>query len=159
MISLPGNGNSLLDHTVLGRLIALSPFFSLIMQNRRFYEWQGYLLETKKTIPMAFVLGFYVTLVVNRWWQQFQLLPWPDTMAILVSAAISPPEVLLCGYNNSIYITIWFFEQSENKDEGRMMRRTIMRYTVLAYVLTLMKVSLRARKRFPSYRHVINAGE
>lgn len=37
---------------------------------------------------MSFVLGFYVTLVVNRWWTQFRLLPWPDTIALFISAAI-----------------------------------------------------------------------
>lgn len=37
---------------------------------------------------MSFVLGFYVTLVVGRWWQQYKLLPWPDTLALFVSAAI-----------------------------------------------------------------------
>jgi bestrophin, other len=37
---------------------------------------------------MSFVLGFYVNLVVKRWWEQFRLLPWPDTLALLVSTAI-----------------------------------------------------------------------
>lgn len=37
---------------------------------------------------MSFVLGFYVTLVVKRWWEQYRLLPWPDTLALFVSAAI-----------------------------------------------------------------------
>lgn len=37
---------------------------------------------------MSFVLGFYVTLVVRRWWEQYRLLPWPDTLALFVSAAI-----------------------------------------------------------------------
>ena len=36
------------------------------------------------SIPLAFVLGFYVSLIVGRWWSQYTLLPWPDTMAILV---------------------------------------------------------------------------
>ena len=30
-----------------------------------------------------FVLGFYVTIVVTRWWDQFNLLPWPDSFAIM----------------------------------------------------------------------------
>ena len=29
-------------------------------------------------IPISFVLGFYVTIVVQRWWQQFRNIPWPD---------------------------------------------------------------------------------
>lgn len=30
-------------------------------------------------IPITFVLGFYVNLIVQRWWSQFELLPWPDS--------------------------------------------------------------------------------
>jgi len=37
---------------------------------------------------MSFVLGFYVSLVVKRWWEQYRLLPWPDTLALFISAAI-----------------------------------------------------------------------
>ena len=40
-------------------------------------------------IPVAFVLGFYVSLVVTRWWDQYQTLPWPDTLAMYVSASIN----------------------------------------------------------------------
>lgn len=37
---------------------------------------------------MSFVLGFYVTLIVKRWWDQYKLLPWPDTLALFISAGI-----------------------------------------------------------------------
>lgn len=37
---------------------------------------------------MSFVLGFYVTLVVKRWWEQYKLLPWPDTLALFLNAGI-----------------------------------------------------------------------
>lgn len=37
---------------------------------------------------MSFVLGFYVSLVVKRWWEQYKLLPWPDNLALFISAAI-----------------------------------------------------------------------
>ena len=33
---------------------------------------------------MMFVLGFYVTLIVGRWWDQYKMLPWPDSLAIFV---------------------------------------------------------------------------
>ncbi|CAN7995401.1 unnamed protein product [Ixodes pacificus] len=29
-------------------------------------------------IPLSFVLGFYVSIVVGRWWQQYLSVPWPD---------------------------------------------------------------------------------
>ena len=33
-------------------------------------------------IPMTFLTGFYVSQVVNRWWDQFMSLPWPDRLAL-----------------------------------------------------------------------------
>ncbi len=38
------------------------------------------------------------------------------------------------------------------------MRRNIMRYTLLSYVITLRRISFRVRKRFPTMDHVIDAG-
>ncbi|KAL1130867.1 hypothetical protein AAG570_012108 [Ranatra chinensis] len=84
---------------------------------------------------MSFVLGFYVTLVVKRWWEQYRLLPWPDTLALFVSAAIPGVD-----------------------ERGRLMRRNIVRYAVLAYVITLKHVSVRVKKRFPTLQHIVDAG-
>ncbi len=33
-------------------------------------------------IPVTFVLGFYVSLLVTRWWRQFDSIPWPDSSAV-----------------------------------------------------------------------------
>ena len=41
-------------------------------------------------IPVTFVLGFYVSLVITRWWQQFESIPWPDSPSLWLSA---------CDYN------------------------------------------------------------
>uniref|UniRef100_G3SV08 Bestrophin n=1 Tax=Loxodonta africana TaxID=9785 RepID=G3SV08_LOXAF len=86
-------------------------------------------------IPISFVLGFYVTLVVTRWWNQYESLPWPDRLMNLVSSVV------------------------EGKDEhGRMLRRTLIRYANLANVLILRSISAAVYKRFPSTQHLVQAG-
>uniref|UniRef100_A0A182U742 Bestrophin homolog n=1 Tax=Anopheles melas TaxID=34690 RepID=A0A182U742_9DIPT len=74
-------------------------------------------------------------MVVKRWWEQYRMLPWPDTLALFVSAAIQG-----------------------NDETGRLMRRNIMRYMVLSYVITLQKISLRVKRRFPGWQHLVDAG-
>lgn len=44
-------------------------------------------------------------------------------------------------------------------ERGRLMRRNIVRYAVLAYVITLKQVSIRVKKRFPTLQHIVDAGE
>ena len=40
-------------------------------------------------VPITFLLGFYVSLVVKRWWEQYCKLPWPDTIAIYLKVIIT----------------------------------------------------------------------
>lgn len=94
-----------------------------------------YFGQQSETIPMSFVLGFYVSLVVKRWWEQYRLLPWPDTLALFLNAGIPGAG-----------------------ERQRLMRRNIVRYAVLAYVVTLMRVSLRVKKRFPTWQHLVDSG-
>ena len=42
-----------------------------------------------KGLPITFLLGFYVSLVVKRWWEQYSKLPWPDTIAIYLKVDLS----------------------------------------------------------------------
>lgn len=56
--------------------------------NRIFEKLRQYFGAQSESIPMSFVLGFYVSLIVKRWWEQYKLLPWPDTLALFISAAI-----------------------------------------------------------------------
>ncbi|EDV96505.1 uncharacterized protein LOC6557537 isoform X1 [Drosophila grimshawi] len=109
-------------------------------QQTLFNKIRLYFAQQGENLPMSFVLGFYVNLVVKRWWEQYRLLPWPDTLALFISAAIPNSTG---GVNN---------------ETGRLMRRNIMRYMVLAYVITLQRISLRVKRRFPTTQHLVDAG-
>ena len=86
-------------------------------------------------LPLTFLLGFYVSLVVKRWWEQYCKLPWPDNIAVYLRG-------LLPG----------------NEDRKRKVRRTVIRYCLLSYVLCIRRLSVRLRKRFPSMQEVMRTG-
>uniref|UniRef100_A0A667WXQ8 Bestrophin homolog n=1 Tax=Myripristis murdjan TaxID=586833 RepID=A0A667WXQ8_9TELE len=86
-------------------------------------------------IPVTFILGFYVTLVVNRWWNQFVNLPWPDRLMFLISSCVQGAD-----------------------EHGRLLRRTLMRYVNLTSLLIFRSVSTAVCKRFPTMEHVVEAG-
>lgn len=60
----------------------------LFLPCRLFLKVKTYFAQQSESLPMSLVLGFYVNLVVKRWWEQYRLLPWPDTLALFISAAI-----------------------------------------------------------------------
>lgn len=110
-------------------------FFLSEKQKRYFEKASLYCDKYAEQIPVTFVLGFYVTLVVNRWWNQFVNLPWPDRLMFLVSGSV------------------------QGRDEhGRLLRRTLMRYVNLTSLLIFRSVSTAVCKRFPTMDHVVEAG-
>ncbi|KAM8708327.1 hypothetical protein ACLKA7_015320 [Drosophila subpalustris] len=86
-------------------------------------------------IPVSFVLGFFVSIVMGRWWKQYLSIPWPDSIALLVSSSIHGAD-----------------------DRARAMRRTIMRYVCLCQVIVFTMISPSVKKRFPTYNQIIEAG-
>ncbi|XP_032511949.1 bestrophin-4 isoform X2 [Danaus plexippus] len=86
-------------------------------------------------IPLSFVLGFYVTVVMNRWWNQYTTIPWPDSIAVFVSATIHGQD-----------------------ERGRLMRRTIVRYVCVCLTMVLTMISPRVKKRFPTLNNLVEAG-
>ncbi|CAH4038516.1 bestrophin-4 [Pieris brassicae] len=126
----------LLAYLTLYYTINLLYRFAMTEEQQRIFEKvRQYFGAQSETIPMSFVLGFYVSLVVKRWWEQYKLLPWPDTLALFISAGIPGAD-----------------------ETGRLMRRNIVRYAILAYVITLQRVSLRVKRRFPTWQHVVDSG-
>ncbi|TMS02912.1 Bestrophin-3 [Larimichthys crocea] len=116
----------------------LSVVYRLVLsedQKRLFEKLSMYCDKYAEQIPVTFVLGFYVTLVVNRWWNQFVNLPWPDRLMFLISSCV------------------------QGKDEyGRLLRRTLVRYVNLTSLLIFRSVSTAVCKRFPTMDHVVEAG-
>ena len=55
---------------------------------RIFEDVVKYCKEYSNLIPLSFVLGFYVSVVMTRWWSQYISIPFPDTLAVYVSATI-----------------------------------------------------------------------
>ncbi|XP_058047498.1 bestrophin-3 isoform X2 [Ahaetulla prasina] len=110
-------------------------FFLSESQKRYFEKLSLYCDKYAEQIPVTFVLGFYVTLVVNRWWNQFVNLPWPDRIMFLISSTV------------------------QGRDEyGRLLRRTLMRYVNLTSLLIFRSVSTAVYKRFPTLEHLVDGG-
>ncbi|ELU18224.1 hypothetical protein CAPTEDRAFT_194394 [Capitella teleta] len=110
--------------------------FALNADQKHIFEQVAIYCDTfNNLIPVSFVLGFYVTLVVGRWWDQFNSIPWPDRLALFVTANLH-------GHD----------------ERGRLMRRTLMRYVCLSYLITMSSISAPVKKRFPNFTKMTEAG-
>ncbi|WKY08705.1 hypothetical protein Q1695_007882 [Nippostrongylus brasiliensis] len=85
-------------------------------------------------IPLTFMLGFFVTIVVDRWKNIFMNLGWIENLAFTLS--------LLRGTS----------EKFVNY------RRSIVRYALLTQVLVFRDISIRVRRRFPSLESLVETG-
>ncbi|RXM30027.1 Bestrophin-1 [Acipenser ruthenus] len=122
----------------LGLYYALSATYRVILtegQRRMFEKLVLYCNHYSGLIPVSFVLGFYVSVVVSRWWSQYESIPWPDRLSSLVSCHVQGAD-----------------------ERGRLLRRTLVRYANMASVLILRSVSTAVYKRFPTMEHVVRAG-
>ncbi|KAK8379236.1 hypothetical protein O3P69_019227 [Scylla paramamosain] len=104
-------------------------------QKREFEKVAMYCDTYMSYIPLSFILGFYVSFVASRWWQQYMAIPWPDKIIHAIALHVT-------GYD----------------EKGRMMRRTLARYINLSLVLILRSISSPLKKRFPTLDHLVEAG-
>ena len=71
--------------------VLLLTYRKLRVEKIHVYSFSGlkaYCSIQMSSIPMTFVLGFYVSLIVKRWWDQYNLLPWPDSLAIYIAGKV-----------------------------------------------------------------------
>uniref|UniRef100_A0A6B2E7G4 Bestrophin homolog n=1 Tax=Phlebotomus kandelakii TaxID=1109342 RepID=A0A6B2E7G4_9DIPT len=116
----------------------LSIIYRLVLTSQQkviFEALVNYCAAYTNLIPLSFVLGFYVSIVMTRWWNQYSSIPWPDPIAVFVSANIHGQD-----------------------ERGRVMRRTVMRYVCLCLTMVLTMISPRVKKRFPTLDHLVEAG-
>uniref|UniRef100_A0A158R4X1 Bestrophin homolog n=1 Tax=Syphacia muris TaxID=451379 RepID=A0A158R4X1_9BILA len=86
-------------------------------------------------VPLTFMLGYYVTLVVGRWWNAILNIGFIDNIALLVANYI------------------------RGDDERSMMYRcTIVRYMCLLQVMVYRTISVTVRKKFPTLQSLVDAG-
>ncbi|KAL5290513.1 hypothetical protein ACFFRR_010092 [Megaselia abdita] len=104
-------------------------------QKQTFENIVRYCEAYSNLIPLSFVLGFYVSIVMTRWWNQYTSIPWPDSIAVFVSANVHGQD-----------------------ERGRVMRRTVMRYVCLCLTMVLINISPRVKKRFPKLNNLVEAG-
>lgn len=112
-------------------------------------------------IPVSFVLGFYVSVVIKRWWDQYLCLPWPDNLALFVSSLVHGQvtfQQISQEEDHGSPCKVFLSCSLPQDERGRIMRRTIMRYVNLSLLLTLRMISPRVKKRFPTLDHVVEAG-
>ncbi|CAL4069019.1 unnamed protein product [Meganyctiphanes norvegica] len=110
--------------------------FALDLEGQKFFE---YLIihfhQFAKTLPLSWILGFYVGIVINRWWAQFKSIPWPDDVAFRLNAAIKTTDV-----------------------RSKMTRRTIIRYVNLGISITLLRMLDPAFNPYPTLENLVEEG-
>jgi len=101
-------------------------------------------------LPLTFLLGFYVSLVVKRWWEQYVKLPWPDEVATYLKVAIT---------KNPKKKESEAMEKDDDEDDHSLrIRHTIIRYCLLSYVLCLRRISSLVRLHYPDMDHLVTTG-
>ncbi|XP_076324220.1 bestrophin-2a-like isoform X1 [Tachypleus tridentatus] len=117
---------------------ALNALYRYILrgtEKRVFEEISVYCAAFTDLIPLSFVLAFYVSQVMGRWWAQYEAIPWPDRTALMIASFVHGAD-----------------------ERSRMIRRTLGRYLILMQVFTFQAVSTAIKKRLPTEDHLLEAG-
>ncbi|EGT40021.1 hypothetical protein CAEBREN_32081 [Caenorhabditis brenneri] len=132
--------------SVMRELFIFSFFFAVVTsiyrtnyflseEQRVFWDNFAALFDQKLDyIPLTFMLGFFVTIIVGRWNDIFLNIGWVDNTALLIATYIRGSD-----------------------EKSRILRRTALRYMVLTQVIIFRDISMRVRKRFPTLETVVAA--
>ncbi|CAD6191947.1 unnamed protein product [Caenorhabditis auriculariae] len=110
--------------------------YFLSEEQRKFWDNFSALFDQKLDyIPLTFMLGFFVTIIVGRWNDIFNNIGWVDNTALLLATYIRGSD-----------------------EKSRLLRRNILRYMVLTQVMIFRDISMQVRRRFPTLETVVAAG-
>ncbi|XP_042226784.1 bestrophin-2-like [Homarus americanus] len=114
--------------------------FGLTDNDKRIFEKIAVSCEYfPQRLPISFVLGFYVTIVVQRWWAQYMLILGQIPYCIMVATTSG----------------LIFVAQDER---GRLLRKSFARYINLAFALAFARIAPRVARRFSTYDQFIEGG-
>jgi predicted membrane chloride channel (bestrophin family) len=114
-------------------IILFAQWYLLEEQQKAYFTgWIIWCEIGSQYIPLSFLLGFFVAVVVARWWEQFNYISWPDKMMMILSVCL-PGEKHL---NTRI---------------------TIARWSSLMSAIAWSGISERTLKRFPTHRHLVQS--
>uniref|UniRef100_A0A914X757 Bestrophin homolog n=1 Tax=Plectus sambesii TaxID=2011161 RepID=A0A914X757_9BILA len=95
--------------------------------------WSAY--AGNEFVPLTFILGFFVSLVISRWWDMYLSIGSTEKTAVHIACYIEGDD-----------------------EETVTLRRNIIRYMVVVQTMVLSKVSASVRKRFPNLEAFKTAG-
>jgi len=102
---------------------------------RTFDRISKYCVDNSVITYLTFVVSFYLSTFLSRFITVSLTLPLPDCLALYVTASIKGSD-----------------------DRGRLIRRTLMRYMNLGYVLAMRTLSTPVRRRFRHLQQITDAG-
>ncbi|VDM95763.1 unnamed protein product [Thelazia callipaeda] len=103
---------------------------------RVFEDMRHLFAKYTDVIPITFMLGFFINVVVNRFWLLLRNIGWIDASALY-----------LCNYI------------SGQDDHARLLRRNIIRYLLCHQILVYRDISEVIRRRFPTLETLVVAGK
>uniref|UniRef100_A0A9J2PYV2 Bestrophin homolog n=1 Tax=Ascaris lumbricoides TaxID=6252 RepID=A0A9J2PYV2_ASCLU len=121
---------------ILYSIIALLYHLGLHGENKRAFEKVvKYCYDFGDWIPLSFMLGAYVTLVVNRWWAVISHIGFIDNLALVVANYIRGKD-----------------------DRTIMFKRNIVRYMCLLQAMVYRAISPPVKRKYPTLQSLCNAG-
>ncbi|CAJ0946360.1 unnamed protein product, partial [Mesorhabditis belari] len=104
-------------------------------QKRDFERVVFFLKDRMSYLPLEFLMGFFVTIIFNRWNTLYLNIGFIDNIGLMTAEYVR-------GHN----------------ELGRRFRRNILRYSEVGQIMLFRDISMRVRRRFPTLDSVVAAG-